>query len=146
MIVEPTVIQFKKKKNNLQSYYIIRISPDYIKLCWNRPQLLALLHAATAWGLIQKIHLGVRKMFGGYFCSSVLRYQRNNLFSFHCLVGAENFVTTQQQSRITSITKEKVPRTFCTIFHKWKRFKKERQHNWLEKRGSEVIRLCASVC
>lgn len=40
MIVDPTVIQLR---NSLQSYCIIRINPDYIKLCWNRPQLFALL-------------------------------------------------------------------------------------------------------
>ena len=40
MIVDPTVIQLK---NSLQSYCIIKINPDYIKLCWNRPQLFALL-------------------------------------------------------------------------------------------------------
>ena len=30
MIVDPTVIQLK---NSLQSYCIIKINPDYIKLC-----------------------------------------------------------------------------------------------------------------
>lgn len=40
MIVDPTVIHLK---NSLQSYCIIKINPDYIKLCWNRPQLFALL-------------------------------------------------------------------------------------------------------
>lgn len=40
MIVDPTVIQLK---NSFQSYCIIKINPDYIKLCWNRPQLFALL-------------------------------------------------------------------------------------------------------
>lgn len=40
MIVDPTVIQLK---NSLQSHCIIKINPDYIKLCWNRPQLFALL-------------------------------------------------------------------------------------------------------
>ena len=32
MIVDPTVIQLK---NSIQSYCIIKINPDYIKLCWS---------------------------------------------------------------------------------------------------------------
>lgn len=39
-IVDPTVIQLKTV---FRGHCIIKINPDYIKLCWNRPQLFALL-------------------------------------------------------------------------------------------------------
>ena len=77
MIVDPTVIQLK---NSLQSYCIIKISPDYIKLCWNRPQLLALLKQLLQSSSRRYIWVSGRYILGFIFVS------HTNVGGKHCVL------------------------------------------------------------
>lgn len=148
MIVDPTVIQLK---NSLQSYYIIKINPDYIKLCWNRPQLFALLKRLLESSSRRYIWVSGRYIWGLFLFSAQV-WEENTLFCLKCSVGAENFFSNSQKS--SSLPRRMEPETFCTVFCKMCK-KKEiwihwicayQQKNWLERVAELSLVGCVQWC
>lgn len=60
------------KKKSLQGYYIIKINPDCIKLCWNRPQMFTLLQQLLEGARSSRRYSWVSgRWVWVYFCSTI---------------------------------------------------------------------------
>lgn len=109
MIVDPTVIQLK---NSLQSYCIIEINPDYIKLCWNRPQLFALLKQLLESSSRRYIWVSGRSIWGFIFVSQHKRRRE----TFCSALNGSRKPRDSPEPRLFLIPQEKKPETFCFGF------------------------------